>query len=148
MKLEIILRYLHFISIFTLFSTVVAEHLLLKKKLTRAEIGRLAIIDAVYGVSALTLIAAGLTLWFADIGKPVEYYNANWIFHMKVTLVVLVALMSIYPTVFFVRNRKGDPGEIVAVPKVVFRLLRVQLVLLFVIPLLAVLMARGVGSFG
>src|SRR5436190_13518076 len=68
MTTEIILRYFHFISIFAIVSTLVAEHLLLKKSLTRAEIGRLARIDAVYGIAALTLLCAGLTLWLGGFG--------------------------------------------------------------------------------
>jgi putative membrane protein len=49
---------------------------------------------------------------------------------------------------FFLKNRKGDQAEIVSVPKSVFWLLRFELMLLFIIPLLAGLMARGVGFFG
>jgi putative membrane protein len=56
--------------------------------------------------------------------------------------------LSIYPTVFFIKNRKGNPVETVAVPTLIFWLLRIELLLLFIIPLLAGLMARGVGFFG
>jgi putative membrane protein len=148
MTLEIFLRYIHFISIFGIVGTLVSEHLLLKKELTRAEIGRIARIDAIYGFAAMTLIAAGLTLWLGSIGKPAVYYSKNWIFHLKITCVALIAISSIYPTVFFTKQRKGDPNEIVSVPKSIFVLMRLQLTLLFIIPLLAGLMARGVGFFG
>lgn len=145
---EIILRYIHFISIFTIVSTLVSEHLLLKKELSRAEITRLARIDAVYGIAAVTLIGAGLTLWLSGVGKPAVYYSKNWIFHTKITFFLIVGLLSIYPTVFFIKNRKGDQKEIVPVPKTVFWMLRFELLLLFIIPLLAGLMARGIGFFG
>jgi putative membrane protein len=148
MTFEIALRYVHFISLFALVSSLVSEHLLLKKQLTRSEISRLSRIDAIYGLAALSILAAGLTLWFSGAGKPTVYYSKNWIFHTKVTLFLMVALLSIYPTIFFMKNRKGDPGEIVQVPKTLLWLLRVELVLLFIIPLLANLMARGVGFFG
>ena len=62
MSAEIFLRYIHFISIFTIVGTLVSEHLLLKKMMSRAEIGRLSRIDAVYGLAALSLLAAGFTL--------------------------------------------------------------------------------------
>jgi putative membrane protein len=55
MTAEILLRYVHFISIFAIVSALVSEHLLLKKELTRTEIGRIARIDAVYGIAALFL---------------------------------------------------------------------------------------------
>lgn len=148
MTTEILLRYVHFVCIFTIASVLVAEHLLLKKELTRQEIGRLARIDAVYGLAALLLVSAGLTLWLGSVGKPAIYYSKNWIFHLKLTLFTTIGLLSIYPTVFFIKNRKGNPHEMVAIPGTIFWLLRLELLLLFTIPLLAGLMARGVGFFG
>ncbi|MDB5119790.1 MAG: hypothetical protein JWN56_1008 [Sphingobacteriales bacterium] len=148
MTLEIFLRYLHFISIFIVFSSLVAEHLLLKKTLTRKEIGRVARIDAVYGIAALTILGAGLTLWFGGVGKPAEFYTHNWIFQTKITLFILVGLLSIYPTVFFIKQQKGRPEEAVEIPKPVFLCLRLELLLLIIIPLLAALMAKGVGYPG
>jgi putative membrane protein len=148
MTTEIILRYIHFISIFAIVSSLVAEHLLLKKELSRADIGRLSRIDAVYGVAAFTLLCAGLTLWLGGFGKPSIYYSKNWIFHAKITFYIIVGLLSIYPTIFFIKNRKGNPDEKVAIPSAIFWMLRFELLLLFIIPLLAGLMARGVGFFG
>ena len=143
--MEIFLRYVHFISIFAIVSTIVSEHLLLKKSMTRMELGRMARVDAVYGIAALTLLAAGFTLWFGGVGKPTAFYSGNWIFHTKITLFLVVGLLSIYPTVFFLKNRKGNPDEVVAVPSRVFLMLRLELILLFIIPLLAGLMAKGIG---
>jgi putative membrane protein len=60
----------------------------------------------------------------------------------------MVGLLSIYPTIFFIRNRKGNQGELVAVPSAIFWMLRLELLLLAIIPLLAGLMAHGVGFFG
>ena len=145
---EIALRYIHFISIFAIVGSLVSEHLLLKKELTRAEISRIARIDAIYGIAALTLIAAGLTLWFSGVGKDSIYYSRNWIFHLKLTCFATVGILSIFPTVFFLKNRKGNPSEIVAIPKAIFWMLRLELMLLLIIPLLAGLMAKNVGFFG
>lgn len=147
MTSEILLRYIHFISIFTIVGTLVSEHILLKKEMTRVEIKKVARIDAIYGLAALTLLGAGLTLWFSGVGKPAVYYSQNWIFHLKITCFALVGLLSIYPTIFFVKNR-GDQNQVVQVPPVIFTLLRMELSLLIIIPLLAGLMARGVGFFG
>lgn len=147
MNAEILLRYLHFVSIFTIAGVLISEYLLLKKTLTRAEIGRLSRIDAVYGLAALTLLSAGLTLWLGGFGKPAVYYTQNWVFHLKLTCFLLVGILSIYPTVFFIRNRKGNGSDLVPVPSSVFWMLRFELFLLAVIPLLAGLMARGVGFF-
>ena len=141
-------RYLHFISIFAIVGSLVSEHLLLKKEVTRAELDRVSKIDAVYGIAALILVSVGLTLWLGSIGKPAIYYTKNWIFLTKVGLFSLIGILSIYPTVFFIKNRKGYPDELVKIPSSIFWMLRLELLFLFVIPLLAGLMARGVGFFG
>jgi putative membrane protein len=145
---EIILRYLHFVSIFAIVGTLLSEHFMLKPTLRRSEIAKLSRIDAGYGIAAIVLVAAGLTLWLGGFGKPSLVYSKNWIFHVKITLFVTVGLLSIYPTVYFARNRKGDPDEAVTVPKLVVWVIRFELLLLFIIPLLAGLMARGIGFFG
>lgn len=53
MTLEIFLRYIHFVSIFAIVGSLVSEHLLLQKEMTRAQLSRLAKIDAVYGIAPL-----------------------------------------------------------------------------------------------
>jgi putative membrane protein len=148
MTTELFLRYLHFISIFAIVGALTAEHVLLKKTMTRAEIGKLARIDAVYGIAALVLLGAGLLLWLGSFGKPAGVYTKNWVFHAKLTLFAAIGLMSVYPTVFFLKNRKGEASESVTIPSSVFWLLRLEILLLFAIPLLAGLMARGVGFMG
>jgi putative membrane protein len=148
MTTEILLRYIHFISIFAIVGTLVSEHLLLKPELSRAEIARLSRIDAIYGLAALTLLTVGLTMWLGGVTKPSVYYTKNWIFHTKITCFALIGILSIYPTIFFIKNRKGHAAEIVAVPRSIFWMLRLELTLLVIIPLLAGLMARGVGFFG
>lgn len=147
MTAELLLRYVHFISIFTIVGTLASEHLLLKAEMTRSEVGRLARIDAVYGIAAVVLLTAGLTLWLGGVGKPTVFYTKNWIFHTKVTCFLAIGLLSIYPTIFFIKQRKGDQAEKVAVPKSIFWMLRMELTLLFIIPLLAGLMSRGIGSY-
>ena len=143
--LEITLRYLHFLSILTIAATVLSEYLLLKPVMTRKEIGRLSKIDAFYGLAALLLLGAGLTLWFGGISKPTFYYSKNWIFHLKVGLFAVVGILSIYPTVFFIKQRKGDAAESIAIPSKLIWMIRLELILLLIIPLLATLMARGIG---
>jgi putative membrane protein len=148
MSTEIVLRYLHFVCIFTIVGSLVSEHLLLKKELTRNDLLKLSKIDAVYGLAAMLLLIVGGTLWLGGFGKPTAFYSKNWIFHTKLTLFILVGLLSIYPTIFFIKNRKGDPAELIKIPNVIFWMLRLEITLLFVIPLLAGLMARGIGFFG
>ena len=149
MILESLIRYVHFLGIFAIVGSLTMEHLLLKPQMTRAEIRRLSVIDAIYGLGAIIVVAAGLILWFGGVGKAAMFYSKNFVFHTKITLVFLMGMLSIYPTVFFIRNRKGAaPEELVDIPGRIIMLVRIQLFLLLLIPLCAVLMARGIGYFG
>ncbi len=149
MTLEIFVKYIHFLAIFGIVASLTSEHLLLKPQLTRKELQRISILDSIYGISALVLLAAGLTLWLGGIGKDAEFYSKNWVFHLKIGLFVLIGLLSIYPTVFFLKERKGENrDELVTVPTMVKMMLRMELLILFILPLLASMMAKGVGYFG
>lgn len=145
---EIALRYIHFICIFVITGALFTEYVLLKKIMTRSEISRIAKIDGLYGIAAITLIIAGLTLWLGGFGKPAIYYNKNWIFHTKLTLFLTVGLLSIRPTMFFIKQQKGNSDETVVLPGYIFRMLKLELILLAIIPLLAGFMSRGIGYFG
>jgi putative membrane protein len=147
MTAEILVKYVHFICIFAIVGALVGEHLLIKSTLTRQEVKRLAIIDGIYGGAVILLLVAGFTLWFA-IGKPAEIYSQNWIFHTKIGLFAIVGVLSIVPTLFFNKQKKGDPTEVVEIPKNLIMYIRLELLLVFTMPLLASLMAKGVGYFG
>ena len=142
---EIILRYLHFISILCIAGTLAVENVWVRSSLRRSELARLSRVDAIYGIASLLLLAAGLTLWLGSYGKPAIYYNKNWIFHLKLGLFACLGLLSIYPTVFFLKHRKGNADEPVTIPPRLILLLRLELLLLLIIPFLAGLMARGFG---
>lgn len=149
MTIEILVKYIHFLAIFGIVASLTAEHLLLKPQLTRNELQRISVLDGIYGISSIVLLTAGLILWLGGIGKPAEIYSKNWIFHLKIGLFLVIGLLSIYPTVFFLKQRKGDNREeLVTVPPMVKMMLRMELLILFILPLLATLMAKGVGFFG
>lgn len=116
--------------------------------MTRSEIGRLGKIDALYGIAALSLVGAGLTLWLGGFGKLTLFYSRNWIFLTKIFLFLIVGILSIKPTVFFIKQQKGNPEETISIPDAVSWMLRTELVLLALIPLLAGLMSHGMGFFG
>jgi putative membrane protein len=140
---EILVRYLHFLGIIILSSSLVAEHLLLSVDTSLNKFRRLAIIDSIYGASALLIFFAGGLLAFV-VGKPSAFYTHNWIFKLKVSLFLTIGLLSIYPTIFFIRNRRKLIHEVI-VPRGVVMCIRLELVILVCIPLLAALMAKGIG---
>ena len=141
--LDIFIRYLHFIGIILLATCLLAEFWLAKSRVSPDVFNKLGRIDSLYGISALVTLAAGLTLWFG-VGKPAVFYTENPVFIAKVCAFVVMGVLSIVPTVYFIKQR-DNTGDSIEIPTRVLRLIRIQVVLLFSIPLLAVLMARGVG---
>lgn len=144
---EILVRYFHFLTVFAIVASISAEYFLLRPHMKRSEIKLLSRIDAVYGLGAIGLLGAGFTLWFV-LGKPPEFYTYNWVFWTKIGLFSVMGGLSVYPTIFFNKNRKGNsPDDLVEIPPLVKKLIFLELILLIFIPLCASLMARGVGSF-
>jgi putative membrane protein len=138
----ILVKYLHIVSILVMVSLLVVELTLLRTELTRAELKRISRIDGLYGLAAIAVVAAGLTMWFR-VGKGENFY-ANPILYTKVALAIIVGLISIVPTVYYLRQAKGGPSETVHVPARIRQLVVLQLILLSFIPLLAVIMAQGI----
>lgn len=142
MSSYILVKYLHIVSILVMVSLLVVELFLLKPEMTRGELKRMSRVDSFYGLAAIAVVAAGLTIWFG-VGKGASFYD-NPLLHIKVGLAILVGLISIIPTVFFIRHGKGDPTASIQVPLRIRQLVILQLLLLSVVPLLAVMMAQGI----
>jgi len=143
----IIFRYLHFMGAFAIVGAILAEQFMISKTMHRSEIKRISVVDAIYGFGAVVVLIAGMALWFW-VGKPAEFYTKNWIFHTKLTLFLLLGVLSIFPTIFFMKKRKGiEPGKIIEVPFYIILLIRIELVIIIIMPLLATLMSIGIGGF-
>lgn len=148
---EAIAAYLHYLSIFVLFALLTFEHVQLKLPLDLPRARSLMRVDIAYGITAGVVLATGLAraLWY---GKGSAYYLHNALFHAKVSLFVLVAVLSLLPTLVIARWRSTvKAGKVPQVSErqgsLLINLIRLELALLVVIPLLAVLMARGYGMF-
>jgi len=139
----ILFRYLHFIAIIVLAGALVIENLAISRTMSAEDARNLARVDAAYGIGAGLTLLFGLCLWLW-VGKPADFYSSNPVFLWKLGLFVAVGLLSVYPTAFFLRHRRASSGGI-PVPALLIILLRCELILLLIIPILAVLMARGIG---
>ena len=138
-----LIRTLHFVAIFALAGALVIENIALKPTINGEDARNLAKVDAVYGIGVVLTLLFGLILWLW-VGKPSQFYSLNPVFHFKLGLSLVLAVLSIYPTIFFLRNRKST-ADAIEVPAAICLLAKLELVLLFIIPLLAFLMARGIG---
>src|SRR5215475_770002 len=149
MLAHVITAYLHFLGMMILMATLLAEHVMLHSQMPPVHIQRLARTDLFYGMVAGVVFLTGL-LRFVYFGKGIHFYLGNPVFYVKVGMFLLVALISIYPTMQFLSWRKTlTQGALPELdPRTMTRLravIRLELGLLIVIPLLAVLMARGIG---
>lgn len=136
-------RLLHFAAIFALAGSLIIENMALKPEISGEDARNLAKVDAVYGISALCVFLFGLTLWLW-VGKPSEFYSTNPLFQIKLGLFIALAMLSIYPTIFFIKHRRSEE-EAIHVPKAIAVVIKFELLLLLFIPVLAFLMARGIG---
>jgi len=136
-------RILHFLAIFILAGAILIQNMAIKPEISGEDAKNLARVDGILGLSAVAVLFIGLVLWLW-VGKTAEFYSTNPVFHVKLGLFLVVFLLSLYPTIFFFKNRKSEE-EVIQVPKAIVTLLRLEIILLVPIPILATLMARGIG---
>ena len=138
------MAFLHHAAAFALVAALVVEMVVIRDELNIRNARRLARADIAVGLSAGVLLVAGL-LRVVYFEKGTAFYFHNAAFIARMTLFVVVALLSVYPTLKFLSWRKGiDPA---AVPKIRL-VLHLELVGVVLILLCAALMARGIGQFG
>lgn len=149
MIVDALLAYLHFTAILILASALGAEALLLRAQAGADTLRSLVRADILYGIASVVVIVTGLLRLFYG-AKGHAFYVANPIFWLKMGLFAAVGLLSIAPTLRFIRWRRqldADASwlppthEVAATRRLVF----MELHLLALIPLAAVFMARGLG---
>jgi putative membrane protein len=141
--------FLHHVAAFTLFAALVVEFVLIREPPTVGTARRLQVADMVFGIAAGVLLVVGFVRLYS-FEKGAYYYFHTWTFIAKLTLFVLVGLVSIIPTVEFLSWRKAvKQGEAPKVSADRLRRLRaiihLELVGVVLIILMAALMAKGVG---
>jgi putative membrane protein len=147
MVLDAVLAYLHFIAIFMLFAYLVAESMIIKRPLDAASVRRLGKIDTIYGGMAVAVLVTGF-LRLVYGAKGADFYLQSWPVYVKVGLFLLVGIISVTPTLAFVRWRRHldhDPAwRVPAVEQLrMRRLITIELALAGMIPVFAVIMSRG-----
>lgn len=141
--------FFHFLAVFGIFATVFLEWQTMSSTPTYAEARRIQLCDKWFGIFAGVVLVVGfLRVFYFEKGKA--FYTANPFFHAKLTLFVLVGLLSIYPTIRFIKWRaQTNQGLAPAVSneeyKRIMVVLRAELVSLLGMALCASLMARAVG---
>jgi putative membrane protein len=139
--------FLHHLAAFAVVAAVAVEFVLLKGELTLWSARRLQVADMVLGIAATVLLLVGLArvFWFE---KGAAYYFHNHAFLTKFALFIIVALLSIVPTVEFLSWRKAVKAgavPVVATAKLkrVRMIVHIELAAIVLILLCAAIMAKG-----
>lgn len=146
---DALLAWFHHIAAFGLVAVLVVEMALCKPGMNAQQLRLLARYDMFYGIFAGLLLVAGFLRVYLGV-KGAAFYWGNPVFHTKLTFFVLMGLLSIPPTIRYIGWRKAIAQNPNFTPtdaqvKSTRLLLHIQATLLLFIPLLAALMARGIG---
>jgi len=149
MEKSAIAAYVHYVGFMVSFAALTVEQLSLRAELTLKESWRIVIADAIYGIAATLVLITGIlrVLYF---GQGSDFYTQNPVFWAKIIAFVIVGTISLYPTITFIMwigtLRAGNPPELPAAAiNRLRRVIQLELVGFLSIPLLASLMARGIG---
>jgi putative membrane protein len=141
--------FLHHMAAFTLFAALVVQFVLIRDALTVESARKIQRADMILGISAGVVLVAGLARVF-HLEKGAYYYFHTWTFIAKLSLFVILALISIIPTMEFLRWRPAvKAGQVPAVSpekiKSIRSIIHYEMAGVVLILLFAALMAKGIG---
>ena len=144
-----LMAFLHHVFAFTLVACVVYEFVAYRKGMTLEEARRIQRVDLAYGISAGLLLVVGLLRVFF-FEKGVNFYIHSPFFWVKMTAFLIVGLLSIDPTIRYIRwNKTVKENRAPEISEAEFNrtrlILWLELAGIVVILLAAPMMARGIG---
>ena len=144
-----LVAYVHYLGIILCFGALIFERITLKMNLSRSETISIIIADVIYGIAGLAILITGV-LRVKYYGQGGGFYTSNPIFWVKISLFVVIGLISLYPTTTYIlwaiplRKNKLPVISENLVDR--FKLIiTTELIGFAVIPFFATLMARGIG---
>jgi putative membrane protein len=148
--MQVFLPYIHFIGIMVLMGALITEHLTLKPGILKQQIKSLAGVNLIYWIAIILVLASGLLRWLVFDPKGVDFFSKNPLFHIKLTVFFIMAIISIFPTIKLRKwNKQARQGNHLDVSdrdiKKQLMFIRIELLLLAIMPLLAVMVALGKG---
>jgi putative membrane protein len=152
MTATITAAFIHHAAAFLIVAALMVELVVLKNELTVTSARSVLRMDMVYGIAALVLLVVGFVRVF-HTEKGSDYYFDSGAFLMKLGLFIVVGLLSVSPTIRFMSWRKAlrdgrVPDFDARARRKVRMVIHIELTLLFVIILMAIMMARGVWFLG
>ncbi len=148
MTLEALLAGLHILAILSLVVFLSSQAALCRTEwMNAAVLQRLVRVDMIYGITAVAVLITGLArAWWGMKGGG--WYWHQPLLHFKFGLFILIGLLSIKPTLTYRRwLQVHDSGGGLPTPdqvRATRRLIMLEAHLLLLIPIAAVMLARGV----
>jgi putative membrane protein len=144
-----LVAYGHYLSFMVCFAALVLERRLIRPQPDRRDAIWMVITDVVYGIAALGVLVTGI-LRVRYFGQGSDFYTENPLFWVKVGTYVAVGALSLYPTITYILwaipLRKGELPQVTESLATRLKwILNIEILGFALIPLLAALMARGVG---
>ena len=144
-----LMAFLHHLLAFTLTACLVYEFIAYRRNMGIAEIRRIQRVDLAYGISAGLLLVVGLLRVFL-FEKGANFYMNNPFFWVKMVAFLSVGLLSIDPTIRYIRwNRTLQQNAVPEISEPEYKrtrtLLWLEMIGIAVILLAAPMMARGIG---
>jgi len=143
---DLTLAIVHHVLIFGVFATLLAEFLLLRALTSKEAVARVAAIDQWYGVLATLILIVGFSR-AVYAAKGWFYYSHNAFFWAKIATFALIGLISIRPTLVFIRWRRSGTVPDAAAIRPLRMCLHIELSLFVLLLAFAAAMARGYGEF-
>ena len=147
---DLVLAIAHHLLVFTLAGILAFEIASVSLAMKGDEILRVGRVDNGYGILAAVIVVVGFIRAIVA-AKGWAYYVVNVFFWAKIATFVVVGLLSIVPTVAFIRWRNALKSDAAFAPPVdAIRRIRFYLwaeaALFLLIPVFAAAMARGYGE--
>jgi putative membrane protein len=139
----------HHLLVFALAGVLAFEIGAVRAGMTGRDVLRVARADAWYGILAAAIIVVGFSR-AAFAAKGWAYYSVNLFFWAKISAFAIVGLLSILPTLAYLRWRRAARADAAFAPSRedvtrVKRILWLEAAVFAFIPLFAAAMARGYG---
>lgn len=141
--------WLHLVAVGLAVGLLLSEYWLCRRIPDRLQVRLLGTVDLGYFLALIGSLATGLAqvLFF---GQDTAYYLGNRLFWLKIAIFVAIGLIALFPTRQYIRwNREARTAPAFApLTRELERVrgsLALQLGLMLLLPLLAILVARGYG---
>ncbi len=146
--IDILMKYIHILAFMVVFTVIFMEMILIKATSSSRDVLLVKRYQKIlWGFLLLTLLSGLFKL--VTMGEHASIYMKNGVFHVKFTLFLIIALLTLLPYRFFRKlTLQGEADDKIAIPRSVRLVLHIQMLLLVLLPLLGVMMVRGIGYFG